>query len=898
MMKTSIYRMAGVAAAALALAALLSQTALYSRVAAWLEDAQQRAIGPVLALDHVVAFDVDEESMQRLAPRLGPWPYPRDVYAEALRYFADHGARAVVFDILFSEARNGDQSFAAALDRRAVLAAAALPYPLERSPAYFSQLRGAAIVPSASSPAATGVAKVWPDLTLPLPRFTSAAGARIGVMSAVPEPDGVVRRLALLHQAYGEIVPSLPLAALLAAEPETGVSVGAHAYRVGEHRWPAQTDGSVALRFPSNAAGLAVVPFYELMRASARASGTEHLAGLVRGRIVYVGSSSAVLGDFALTPVGRLPGLQVNALMTEMLIEDQALRPPAAWIEALLVALALALPLFMAWRGAAARPREFVAGLPLLCAVVAGAGFALFALNQQSHWLSALIAGAAAQVLALLAWLFALYRERQRLYYETLAAQEASRMKSEFLTHMTHELRTPVTAIMGFNKINRLTDDLGREQRLRNSEIIARNCEHLLALVSNNLDLARIEAGQLAIERRPEDPATLLDDVASTLRVIAEQKGLALRRPRTEGLPPALSLDGFRVRQVLLNLLGNAVKFTERGMVVLEARWRPAPEPAGGELELEVRDTGPGIPAGSLQRVFEPFQRAAGAQVVGSGMGLAITRKLVELMGGSIAVRSTEGAGTTFEVRLPAPPAQPEAQAEPAPAAPAAALAGRVLVAEDHESLRELVALQLQQLGLEYRIVENGFAAVEAAGAERFDAILMDMDMPLMDGYEAVNVLRQRGYDRPIVAFTAHAAGPALERARAQGCDAVIRKPVTAERLRAALQPFLAAGAAAPRAPLQIDARIADLVPRFVEVCRQECAALRRASAEGGWVAAASIGHILHGAGGGYGFDEVTRIGQAIEAAAKARDAAGLSALTLKLEDFLSRVAEAAAQPR
>jgi len=887
MVKTSIYRMAGVAAAALALAALLSQTALYSRVAAWLEDAQQRAAGPVLALDHVVVFDVDEESMQRLAPQLGPWPYPRGVYADALRYFADHGARAVVFDILFSEARGGDERFAAALDRRAVLAAAALPYPLERGPAYLSQLRGAAIVPSASSPMATSLAKVWPDLTLPLGRFTSASGARIGVMSAVADADGVVRRLAPLHQAYGEIVPSLPLAALLAAEPEAGVSVAARAYRVGEHGWPAQGDGSVALRFPANTAGLAVVPFYELERAGADGAGSAHLADLVRGRIVYVGSSSAVLGDFALTPVGRLPGLHVNALMTEMLLGGQVLRPSAAWIEVLLLALALALPLFMAWRGAAARPREFVAGLPLLCAAVAGAGFALFALNQQSNWLSALIAGAAAQVFALLAWLFALYRERQRLYYATLAAQEASRMKSEFLTHMTHELRTPVTAIMGFNKINQLTDDLGREQRLRNSEIIARNCEHLLALVSNNLDLARIEAGQLAIERRPEDVATLLEDVTSTLRVIAEQKGLALRRPRTDGLPAAVSLDGFRVRQVLLNLLGNAVKFTERGMVALEARW------TAGELELEVRDTGPGIAADSLQRVFEPFQRAAGSQVIGAGMGLAITRKLVELMGGTIAVRSTEGAGTTFEVRLPAPQAQPEAQAELAPASPDATLSGRVLVAEDHESLRELVALQLQQLGLEYRIVENGFAAVEAAAAQRFDAILMDMDMPLMDGYEAVNVLRQSGYDRPIVAFTAHAAGPALERARAQGCDAVIRKPVTAERLRAALQPFLSAGAAAPREALQIDARIADLVPRFVEVCRQECAALRRASAEGSWAAAASIGHILHGAGGGYGFDEVTRIGKAIEAAAKARDAAGVSALATKLEDFLARVSQA-----
>jgi signal transduction histidine kinase/FixJ family two-component response regulator len=882
MVTRALYRMAGVAAVALAFAVLLSQTALYSRMAWWLEDAQQRAAGRTLPLDHVVVFDVDEESMQRLAPRLGAWPYPRDVYADARRFLSENGARAVVFDILFSEARGGDDRFAAALDPRSVLAAAALPYPLERGSEYRAQLGDAALMARASNATAAALARQWSDLTLPLPKFTGAGRARIGVMSAVADADGVVRRLSLLHQAYGEIVPSLPLAALLAAEPDSAVSVSESAYRVGARAWPAAGDGSVALRFPRNGDELAVVSFYELVRAVARTQGTAHIGDLVRGRIVFVGSSSAVLGDFAFTPVGRLPGLQLNALMTEMLIESQAIAPPAFWIDALLLALALALPLGMVWRGAAARPREFLLSLPLLGAAVAAAGFALFGLNQQSHWLFALIAGVTAQAFALLAWLLALYRERQRLYYEKLAAQEASRMKSEFLTHMTHELRTPVTAIMGFNKINHLTDDLGREQRVRNSAIIARNCEHLLGLVSNNLDLARIEAGQLAIERRPEDVAMVLDDVASTLRLIAEQKGLTLHQAPPEGLPAAMSIDGFRVRQVLLNLLGNAIKFTERGLVALEARWR------AGELELVVRDTGPGIPADSLLRVFEPFQRLAGSRVVGAGMGLAITRKLVELMGGTILVRSAEGTGTTFEVRLPAPQVPlPTAESTPAPAS-LPTLSGRVLVAEDNESLRELVALQLRELGVQYRIVENGFAAVEAAAAEPFDAILMDMDMPLMDGYEAVHVLRERGDGRPIVAFTAHGAGPAVERALTQGCDAVLSKPVTAARLRAALEPLLAPGATpARRTPPDIDQRIADLVPRFVEVCLQGCADLRQALAEERWSAAGTIGHTLRGAGGGYGFDEVTRIGQAIQQAADARDSVGLAALAERLEAHL-----------
>jgi len=781
----SISRALWVAGAALLLAGLFSQTSLYPRLMWWLEDSQQRSLGVPLPLDHVVVIDVDEESMQRLEPQLGAWPYPRDVYAHAARFFAEQGARAVVFDILFSEAREGDDAFAAALDRRSVLAAAALPYPLRRMPAYLEQLKRSALLDAASQPVLAALARPWLDLTLPLPKFTFPSQARTGVISAVADDDGVVRRLAPLHVAYGEILPSLPLAALLAAEPEAVPGANRGELRIGARGWPVSSDGSILLRFPGNADALSVVPFFQLVGAAAGAPGTAHIGDLVRGKIVFVGSSSAVLGDFAFTPVGRLPGLHINALMTEMLIENQTRRPAAWWIDLLLLALALALPAAMVIRDAVARPRDFVLGLPAIVAVVAGAGMVLFALNQHSHWLFAALTGVAAQAFALIAWLFALYRERQRLYYEKMAAQEASRMKSEFLAHMTHELRTPVTAIMGFNKINQLTDDLGREQRVRNSAIIGRNCDHLLALVNNNLDLARIEAGQLAIERKPEDIAALLDEVASTLGVMAKQKGLALERLVTGPLPAALSLDGFRLRQVLINLLGNAVKFTERGTVVLEARWR------AGELELSVRDTGPGIPPESLERVFEPFQRVAASRVVGTGLGLAITRKLVELMGGTIIARSAADAGTTFEVRIPAAEIQQPAPEQLRPAAAQAPLSGRVLVAEDNESLRELVELQLRELGLHYRIVSNGFDAVKAASADRFDLVLMDMDMPLMDGYEAVNVLRERGYDRPIIAFTAYKDGPAMERAVREGCDGVVSKPVTIEGLRSALEPLL-----------------------------------------------------------------------------------------------------------
>ena len=772
----------GVVAAALTLVGLFSQTTLYPRLAWWFEDSAQRILASPLPMDHVLVIDVDEESMRRLEPQYGAWPFSRDVYARATRFLAEHGARAIAFDILFSESRAGDDAFAKALDRRDVLAAAALPYPLPRPPAYREQLKRAALFD-----AAPGIpAQAWSDLTLPLPKFTAPSRARIGVISVAADADGIVRRLPLLHQAYGKVLPDLPLAALLAAEPGVLPKVTSGELRLGSRAWPLNADGSVTLNYPSNAGALPVMPFYQLFDAAAGAQGTAHIGDLIRDKIVFLGSSSAVLGDFALTPVGRLPGLELNALFEEMLFEGRVRRPAMLWLDVLLLALALVVPTALVRRGAAARPSEFLLGWGAILLVVLGAGIGLLALNQDSHWLFALLTGVVAHAFALVAWQFTLYREKQRLFYEKLAAQEANRMKTEFLNHMTHELRTPITAIMGFNKVNRFSDDLGREQRVHNSEIVGRNCEHLLALINNNLDLARIEAGQLPIERKPEDVSILLDDLVSTLRIIATEKRLQLSLKIEGTLPHALSVDSIRLKQVLLNLVGNAIKFTDEGEVVLTAGWD------AGNLRLRVRDTGSGIPPESLERVFEPFQRGVGARVTGTGLGLAITRKLVELMGGTIRASSPPQGGTTFEACIPAELvtlATPQPASAPQVVLPL--LSGRVLVAEDNENLRDLVELYLHELGLECRLVGNGFDAVDAALAGKFDVLLMDLEMPVMDGFEATHVLRERGYRAPIIALTAHRDGLEIERARREGCNDVLKKPVTTEKLREAIAPLL-----------------------------------------------------------------------------------------------------------
>jgi signal transduction histidine kinase/FixJ family two-component response regulator len=880
-----------VAAGGLLLAGLFSQTTLYPRLSLWLGDALQRRLAPVLPMDRVVVVDVDEASMQRLAPRLGAWPYARDVYAKAHRFLVANGTRAVAYDILFAEAREGDDVFAAALDARAVLAAAALPYPYSRPAEYHAQLARAALADSQATPGAAALARAWPDLTLPLPRLTAASQARVGVISTLADDDGVVRRLAPLHLAHGKVLPGFAVAALLAAEPAPALGLDGRRLRVGEREWLLAADGSITPRLPANVADLTVVPFHQLLDAADGAPGSAHVGDLVRGRIVFVGSSSAVLGDFALTPAGRLPGLHVNALVAESLHEGQVLSPPRDWLDVALLLLALALPAGLAVRGTAAQPRDFLLALAAGALLLACAGIGAAVASQQSHWLFASAAGLAAFALALGVWLFALHQEKQRLYYEKTAAQEANRLKTEFLSHMTHELRTPITAIMGFNKFNLYGDDIGREQRLKHTAIIARNCEHLLALVNNNLDLARMEAGQLKVERTAHEARALLDDVVATLRMLAHDKGLALELEVAEGMPQALSLDAFRVRQVLINLLGNAVKFTARGKVALAARWQ------AGELVCEVRDTGPGIPADSLERIFQPFARARGVTAAGTGLGLSITRKLVELMGGSVTARSELGKGSVFELRLPAPEAEPPA---PAPAVEAtsapAKLAGRVLLADDNADLRELVQVQLADLGFSCKAVGDGIEAIDAALAEPFNVVLLDMDMPFMDGYETVRVLRERGYTGAVVGFTAHQAGTPLERALIEGCDDVVSKPVSLDRLRELLAPY-ASGAPRPRRaqgaeaiPVQVDGRLRNLVARFLANCTRDLAQLRAALEGGDLAAARKIGHSLGGVGGSYGFEEITRIGRAIEERSLRGDATSVGDLAAQLEDYLSRV--------
>lgn len=397
--------------------------------------------------------------------------------------------------------------------------------------------------------------------------------------------------------------------------------------------------------------------------------------------------------------------------------------------------------------------------------------------------------------------LYKLEQARDELREAKEAAEAANKSKSEFLANMSHEIRTPMTAILGFTDYM-LDPDLTESEKHQAAHTVRRNGEHLLQIINDILDISKIEAGKLEVERIPCPLGQLVAEVQSLMQVWADAKKLPLKVEILGAVPESIQSDPTRLKQILVNLLGNAIKFTDTGGVRLIVRF--VGDLAEPSIQFEVIDTGLGMTKDQADRLFQPFTQADSSttrKYGGSGLGLNISKRLAEMLGGDITVETKLGKGSVFRLRVATGPLAGVSMvdsstvlkiARPDPSAlrrEELSLVGyRILLAEDGPDNQQIITYVLKIAGADVALVNNGKLAVDTALAARdqgnpFDIILMDMQMPVLDGYEATELLRRHGYTGPIIALTAHAMASDRQRCLNAGCNNYTTKPINRKNL-------------------------------------------------------------------------------------------------------------------
>jgi PAS domain S-box-containing protein len=491
----------------------------------------------------------------------------------------------------------------------------------------------------------------------------------------------------------------------------------------------------------------------------------------------------------------------------------------------------------------------------------------------------------------------------ERLRHAIASAEATTRAKSQFLANMSHEIRAPMTAIMGYAELL-LEPEQSDDQRKDRINVIQKNGEHLLMLINDILDLSKIEAGEMQVERLPCSPARILNDVLSIMRVRAAEKALQLEVSIEGKIPETISSDPTRLKQILLNLVDNAIKFTDAGCVRIVVRFDQTK--GHPHICFEVSDTGPGIDEGTIKRLFLPFTQLDASttrRFGGTGLGLAITQQLANMLGGEVRVRSVVNGGSTFiaevatgdmaGVALIDGPLESICHDEPLahPDQPLPILHGRILLAEDDRDNQQLLAHYLRRAGAEVMIADDGQAACDAMrrSTQPFDLVLMDIQMPKLDGYAATSQLRREGYKMPIIALTAHAMAEDREKCLAAGYTDHLPKPLLRAQLLIAVAAYLSdALKHVPEPTIHSVLEDEDVRPYFEEFCmrlpsvvdqiqtkltNQDIAGLQ------------AIIHTLKGTGGLYGFPQITQAARLVE---ESMDMSPPGNLDIRVQNLLS----------
>ena len=492
-------------------------------------------------------------------------------------------------------------------------------------------------------------------------------------------------------------------------------------------------------------------------------------------------------------------------------------------------------------------------------------------------------------------------------------AETANQAKSEFLANMSHEIRTPMTAILGFTEILKRGYGKNPKDSLRYLDTIHSSGKNLLELINDILDLSKVESGRLEMEAAWAEPHRIIHEVLNVLGIKAHEKGIALRFEAQSALPQQIKTDPARFRQIIVNLVGNAIKFTEQGHVTVTSRFKKSS--SGPRMVIDVSDTGIGIPQDKIDAVFDPFTQADSAttrRFGGTGLGLSISRKFAQALGGDITAESRPGEGSTFRVTLATGDLEGVPFLQPEEVASAAQAVGereqerwqfpeaRVLIVDDGAENRELLRLLLEEAGLMVDEAENGLVGVEKAGAGHYDVILMDVNMPVMDGFTATRKLRQQGLKTAIIALTANAMKGFEQECLDAGYSGYCPKPIDIDRFMAQMADLLSGrkvtsdtrDAPAPAAGGPTDShakefqsatgppiyskmpgsegKLRHLVVRFIDYVKEQVQAAEQARKQGNLEELAVFAHKLKGSGGSFGFNEFTAPAARLEKLAKA----------------------------